>query len=58
MQKVTTKMAKLECVTRTALELPEEALECKGTLEGFLQKIDGFLIYNTEQGRNSKTHQL
>jgi hypothetical protein len=57
MQKVTTKMAKLECVTRTALESPEEALECKGTLEALLQKIDGFLIYNTEQGRNSKTHQ-
>jgi hypothetical protein len=50
-------MAKLECVTRTALELPEEALECKGTLEALLQKIDGFLIYSTQQGRNSKTHQ-
>jgi hypothetical protein len=40
-------MAKLECVTRTALELPEEALECKGTLEALLQKIEGFLIYST-----------
>lgn len=27
----------------------QEALECKGTPETFLQKIDGFLIYNTEE---------